>query len=209
MSGTTTELIADLRIDLKDPDDERWSDAVLTRHIQKAVQEYSQLCPLLKTTNITADASGATLSLATLPDESVIRVIALECPRDSVPQSWVPFTWQGLDTIVRMDGSEFSAENCRVHWLGPHEVDSDSSTVYEGDDEVILAGAFEFALIEYANYNIDQFSFGAEDADSEYYRQSSGRRRRFRQLLREAQRRLLNRWPLQGLPSFGVPEFPH
>src|SRR3990172_3912986 len=88
-----------VRKDLHDEDSAayRWTDAVLQRHIERALREYSFFAPLEKKSTLSTVAGTRDISITSLAPR--LRVVAAEWPTGNYPPTFVPFTlW--ADTLT-------------------------------------------------------------------------------------------------------------
>jgi hypothetical protein len=172
---------ANLRTDLKDPSPgTRWSDAVLDRHIARAVSEYGRVRPREQRTTIATTNGSRFLDISSLTD--LVEIEAVEYPIDLYPRVFTAFT-QFAGTCEMLVDALPTGGNARVYWHGAHTLSTSVSTIYVEDEEIITAGAAAFALLEYAQYEVDRLNLGGDLADSEYHRQGRTFLERFRQML--------------------------
>lgn len=149
-----------VRKDLHDEDaaNYRWTDAVLERHITRAVEEYSEAVPYQAYQDITAVADTRAYSLVGYtylkyrPD-SIVRVCA----------PWVSTTvWQEVkfrvwnDTLYLLDDTLPTAagDTIRVFYGRRHTLDATTSTIAQEHEPLIALGAGAMAALEWANYAI-------------------------------------------------------
>ena len=81
-----------LRRELHDEDAAsfRWVDAVLDRHLGRAVRELSLVLPREQKTGLSTTAASREVSVATLTDS--VRIEAVEYPIDKWPPSYIQFS---------------------------------------------------------------------------------------------------------------------
>jgi hypothetical protein len=106
-----SEMIAIVRKDLHDEDSEnyRWSDAELTRHINRAVKELSDKIPLPTRATLPTNMGSRELDISGVSNR--IMVEAVEYPVDASPPGYQRFSIWG-DTITIISGSEPDGSNC-------------------------------------------------------------------------------------------------
>ncbi|MPZ23748.1 MAG: hypothetical protein GEU28_09420 [Dehalococcoidia bacterium] len=171
-----------LRIDLKDPDLQRWSDSVLDRHIARTVSEYGRVLPREQASLLATEAASRFLDVSSLVDMSEIE--AIEYPADRYPRSFVAFTsWAGACELL-VD-REPEGDDARVYWHGAHALSLSESSIRTEDEEIIVAGAAAYALLEYGQYSVDRINLGGDDADGEYHRQGRAFLQRYEAMLDE------------------------
>src|SRR3989304_8773063 len=96
-----SEMRSRLRKDLHDEDaaNQRWTDAELDRHIQRAVREFSLSLPLEAKAPLTTTAGSRDLSIATLTD--LVAIEAVEHPVGQYPPSYLRFSvWLSTLTLL-------------------------------------------------------------------------------------------------------------
>lgn len=154
---------ARVRQDLHDQDSAnyRWADAVLDRHIKRAVQELSLSLPLQKTADLTTASGSRTLSLSSLTARVVIQ--AVEYPVDRYPRSYTRFSvWEDTLTLL-VDNTPVEGETVRVFYGALHTLDGSSSTLPPWTEDLVATGAAAYAAIEWATYAINRVNVGGED----------------------------------------------
>ena len=106
-----------VRTDLhdEDPENERWTDAELDRHIQRAVREFSLSVPLEAKTTLSTTADSRDLSIAGLTD--LVAIEAAEYPVGDYPPTYAPFSlWRSTPR----KGGPARGEAMRRWWVsGP------------------------------------------------------------------------------------------
>jgi len=166
--STLTTIRAAVRQDLHDEvaGSYRWTDAVLDRHIARAVQDYSLAAPLEQVTTLATTAGSRDLSLASLA--GLIKVYAAEWRLGQFPPAYQRFAvWQATLTFL---GEEVpDGTNCKVYWGCAHTLDESTSTIPTAHEAVIATGAAGFAALEQAIYNTDRLNVGG-DADLDFQR---------------------------------------
>jgi hypothetical protein len=158
---TLANALTNLRIDVSDPDAARWSDAQLTRAIDRSRERLSEVFPLITTTQ-----SPTTAGVGDYPLPSgAWWVDSLEWPLGRWPRRYVHFT-QLRDTagndIVRLtlppyclpDGSDMLLAIAGVHTL-----DDTGTTIPERFWDCLLLGGQAFAYDLYLTNVLDNFVF--------------------------------------------------
>jgi hypothetical protein len=170
---------ARVRKDLHDQDSSnyRWADAVLDRHITRAVQELSLSVPLQKTAELTATAGSRDLALSSLA--GLVSIQAVECPVDRYPRSYARFSvWEDTLTLL-VDSPPAGGETVRVFYGALHTLDGSSSTVPPWTEDLVATGGAAYAAIEWANYAINRVNVGGEDIWRHYMSWGQGQLARF------------------------------
>jgi len=203
MPTTIATIRARVRQDLHDEDSSayRWTDAVLDRHIGRAVGDYSLYFPLEQKTTLTTTAGSRELSTASLA--SLITIDAVEWPAGQFPPAYVPFArWQA--TII-MDAPNVPAgvENVHVYWTRVHTLDATTSTLLVAHEEVIATGAAAHAALDWTSFATNRINTGGDDVWGRYKAFGESRMRDFRRDLARLARE--NRVRARRLYSTDVP----
>jgi hypothetical protein len=162
------EMRARLRTDLRDEDPEefRWTDGELDRHIQRAVREFSLALPLEAIAPLTTTAGSRDLSISGLTD--LVGVEAVEYPVGKYPPSYARFSvWLNTLTML-VDGTPSGGEPVTVYYTKLHAIDEASSTVPERFEDVIATGAAAYAAIEWASFATNRVNVGGRDVWRQY-----------------------------------------
>jgi len=170
MAANIAEIRANVRKDLHDEDATayRWTDAVLDRHITRAVRDYSIELPLEQKSTLQTTAASRDVSVASLAGR--VGVEAVEWPVGDFPPSYVAFSlWQDVLTLDVVEAPA-GAEDVAVYWLKVHTVDATSSTVPAAHDELIAAGAAGFAALDWTSFSINRVNTGGIRVFQHYLR---------------------------------------
>jgi len=162
------QLRARLRRDLRDedPDGQRWSDAELDRHLQRAARELSLAVPLEAVAILTAPGASRDLSLASL--EGLVEVEAVEYPVGLFPPNYVPFSLWGDRLTLLGERVPAAGEGVRVYYTRLHTLDATVSTVPAALEDLLLTGAAAYAALEWAGYAANRINVGGEDVWRRY-----------------------------------------
>ena len=181
MSSLAT-IRAAVRKDLHDEDATayRWTDAVLERHIQRAVLEYSQVNPLEQKATLSTTAGSRDLSIASLTPR--VRVVAVEWPTGEYPAAYVPFTLWGDTLTLDVLGTPAGVENIYVYWHKVHAING-SVTFPSTHDDVIAGGAAGYAALEWSSFASNRVNTGGEDVWGRYMEFANVRLQQFREQL--------------------------
>src|SRR5262245_30671517 len=120
MPTTITTIRSRVRQDLHDEDSSsyRWTDAVLDRHITRAVNEYSLAAPLEQKSTLTTTPGSRDLSITSLTN--LINVEAAEWPAGQYPPRFVGISrWQST-LILDTPNAPSGAENVTIYWTKTH-----------------------------------------------------------------------------------------
>jgi hypothetical protein len=162
-----SEMIALVRTDIHDEDSEnyRWTDDELTRHINRAVKEFSQKIPLPATAVLPTTADSREIDISDLADR--IMVEAVEYPLDATPASYRRFSIWG-DTLTIIDDSEPDGANCRVYYGTLHTLDANDSTIPAKYEDLVATGACGYAAVEAAAGTINRVNVGGTMTPGEF-----------------------------------------
>ncbi len=176
---TITTVRGLVRKDLHDEDSSnyRWTDAVLDRHIGRAVNEYSVAAPLEQKSTLTTTAGSRDLSIASLAN--LIDIEAVEWPVGEFPPARV--AWSQWQTTVTLDtvNAPSAAENVYVYWLKMHTLDGSSSTLPVAHEELIIEGAAGYAALDWTSFATNRLNTGGDDVWGRYKAFADERLRQF------------------------------
>lgn len=157
-----------LRKDLHDEDaaNQRWTDAELDRHIQRAVREFSLSVPLEAKTALSTTADSRDLSIAGLTD--LVAIEAAEYPVGNYPPTYVPFSvWLSTLTML-IDSSPGAVEDVDVYYTKLHTLDATTSTLPARFEDVVATGAVAYAALEWASFATNRVNVGGQDVWRDY-----------------------------------------
>lgn len=182
------EMIALVRKDLHDEDsgNYRWSDAELTRHINRAVKELSERVPALARATLVTNSGSRELDISGLSDR--IMVEAVEYPVDISPPSYQRFSIWG-DTLTIIGGDEPNGSNCYVYYGALHNLDANGSTIPGKYEDMVATGACGYAALEWAAYAINKVNVGGTNTPKEFRLWGSERLGAFQEKLERLGRR--------------------
>ena len=189
MAANLAAVRALVRKDLHDEDSGayRWTDAVLDRHIVRAVNEYSLHAPLEQKSTLTTTAGSRDISVSTLTNR--IDIEAVEWPTLEFPPRRVGWSeWQDtitLDTVNAPTG----VENVFVFWVKAHTLDGSGSSIPAIHDDIICAGAAGYAALDWTSFASNRVNTGGDDVWGRYSAFAAERLRYFNQELRRVGRR--------------------
>jgi hypothetical protein len=180
MAANIAAVRALVRKDLHDEDAAayRWTDAVLDRHIGRAVADYSLAAPLEQKTTIATTAGSRDLSVSGLAN--LIDIEAVEWPTLEFPPRRVGFSlWQ---TTLTMDvvNAPSAVENTFVFWTKTHTLDGSGSTIPPAHDELITEGAAGYAALDWTSFAANRINVGGDDVAARYAKFAGERLRQFR-----------------------------
>ena len=188
MAADRDALLALLRIDLHDEDseNERWEDATLERHIDRAVAEYSLVRPLEQKDTLSTTEGSRELDVSGLAD--LVRIEAVEYPVGQEPRRYLQWSLWADTLEMLIDETPGDSEDVDVYWLSLHEVDGNGSTVPAQDDQLLLAGAAGYAAVEWSSYATNRANTSGPQAVRDYAAWGELRLGEFRAGLRRLRR---------------------
>jgi hypothetical protein len=180
MPTTIATIRARVRQDLHDEDSSayRWTDAVLDRHIGRAVTEYSLQSPLEQKSTLTTTAGSRDISISSLTN--LVAVEAIEWPAGQFPPVYVGFSkWQ---TTLTMDvvAAPSGVENVNVYWTKLHTLDGSSSTLPVPHEDLVAIGAAAYAALDWTSFATNRINTGGDDVWGRYKSFGEERLRDFR-----------------------------
>lgn len=180
MAANITVIRGNVRKDLHDEDSSnyRWTDAVLDRHIGRAVVEYSIADPLEQKTTLTATPDSRDISIASLAN--LVDVENVEWPAGEFPPRLVGFSlWQ---TTLTMDvvSAPSAADNINIYWTRLHTLDGSTSTIPPRFDELIAEGAAGYAALDWTSFATNRLNTAGDDVWGRYKAFADERLRQFR-----------------------------
>src|SRR3989304_5357544 len=151
-----------LRQELHDEDSGayRWTDAVLNRHIDRAVRELSAVWPReRKTTGQTAAG-----------------------PRGG-PAALGPWQLSGSVLTLLLESAPAAVADVNVYWGQLHAVDASQSTLPTAAEDAVVTGAGGYAALEWANFATNRANVAGVEAAAGYRAWGTAQLRRFQELL--------------------------
>ncbi|MBI3953593.1 MAG: hypothetical protein HY330_03685 [Chloroflexi bacterium] len=184
-----SQLRTRLRQDLHDQDPAayRWTDAVLDRHVARALGELGLAIPRQATSDLVTSGSSRDLSLASLTD--LVEVEAAEYPTGRFPASYVRFSSWGQTLTILIPEVPPAGAVVRVFYGRLHTLDEAGSTLPAHLEELLAAGAAAHAALEWANYAINRQNTGGADVWLHYFTWGQDRLAAFAQGLSQHTRR--------------------
>jgi hypothetical protein len=150
----------------EDPDNYRWSDDELDRHIGRAVQELSLAVSLEAKAVLSTTADSRDISLQSLSDR--VSIEAVEYPVGHYPPSYVSFSlWADTLTLL-IDSPPLSQQDVNVYYGKLHTLDGSTSTIPAALEDVVATGAAAYAALEWASFATNRVNVGGEDTWRHY-----------------------------------------
>ena len=180
MPTTITTIRSRVRQDLHDEDSSayRWTDAVLDRHITRAVNDYSIAAPLEQKSTLTTTAGSRDVNIASLTN--LVAIDAVEWPVGEFPPRYVPVSrWQGVLTFDVINAPA-AVENLNIFWTRTHTLDASSSTIPVAHEEIIALGAAGHAALDWTSFATNRINTGGDDVWGRYKAFGESRSRDFR-----------------------------
>ncbi len=158
-----------VRRDLRDedPDDERWTDDEIDRHVDRAVRELSLAAPREANATLATVAGSRDVDVSTLTDR--VSVDAVEFPTGQYPPSYVAFSlWADTLTLL-IDRAPSGVEDVVVRYSQLHTLDATASTLPAALEGLVATGAAAYAALEWASYATNRVNVGGADVWRDYH----------------------------------------
>lgn len=179
------DYITRLRNDLHDNDAAayRWTDAVLQRHIEHAVRDFTLARPLEQKTTLSTTSGSRNISISTLTD--LITIEQVEYPVGYFPNRLNRFAiWQTTLTLLS-DSTPASVGDVYIYWYKVHSLTASVTTIPTFAEDIIAIGAGGYAAIEWANYAPNRVNTGGILVWKDYLTWGEDQLRTFREMLTE------------------------
>jgi hypothetical protein len=153
------DMIAIVRQDLhdEDPENYRWTDDELTRHIGHAVKEFSLEIPMESAVLLATAANSREIDIS--PLLGVVRIEAVEYPVGQFPPMRQRFALWG-NTITLLGPDVPDGADCRIYYDTLHTLDEENSTIPMLYEDLVAAGVCGYAARAMAGYSINQVNTG-------------------------------------------------
>jgi hypothetical protein len=184
-----TEMIARVRQDLHDEDPEqyRWEDSLLSRHITHAVKDFSQACPRETRATLATLAGSREIDVSALTDR--IRIEAVEYPAGLFPKRYSRFSlWSDVLTLLGEDVPD--GTDCNIYYGRLHTLDEAGSSIPSQYEDIIATGTCGYAATELGAYAINRVNIGGADTLEEFLELGQSKLTFFRAELKRLTRRL-------------------
>lgn len=161
------DMITAVRKDLHDEESAnyRWTDAHLTRHIERAVADLSRVRPLEVKSTLATTEGNRSIDIST-ECANRVGIKAVEYPVDQYPAVYVRFS-EWADTLTLLVDELPAGDDCNVYWTRAHSCGATQSfpTTLNA---LIALGAAGYAALELASYGTDRVT--VDPASVERYR---------------------------------------
>src|SRR3989304_2626161 len=129
-----------LRQELHDEDsaNSRWTDAVLNRHIDRAVRELSAVWPRERKTTAQTAAGSRDVSVTL---DQLVRIEAVEYPTGEWPPAFVQWQLYGSALTLLLESAPAAVADVNVYWGQLHAVDATQSTLPTAAEDAVGTGA--------------------------------------------------------------------
>ncbi|MDZ4278981.1 MAG: hypothetical protein U1B78_07565 [Dehalococcoidia bacterium] len=182
MSSLAT-IRAAVRQDLHDEDAAvyRWLDAVLDRHVKRALREYSLVSPLEQKSTLTTAANSRDVSISTLTPR--LRIVAAEYPTGEYPPEYTPFLVWGDTLTLDLEAAPSGTPNVNVLWHKVHDING-SVTFPATHDDIVATGGAAFAALDWASFASNRVNVGGDAVWGRYMEFGQERLKQFQEQLR-------------------------
>jgi hypothetical protein len=181
---TIATLRTTLRRELHDEDSAnyRWTDAVLDRHLTRAVRELSLVAPL--DTKVTLDTTAGSRDVSVSSIDGLIRIEAVEYPTGQWSPSYAPFSLFQSTLTLLTDAAPSAVQPLYVFAGKLHTLDASQSTLPAATEDVAVCGAAAYAALEWASFATNRANVAGTAAFDNYQAWGEERLRQFREALR-------------------------
>ena len=171
-----------LRQELHDEDSGayRWTDAVLNRHIDRAVRELSAVWPRERKTTAQTAAGSRDVSVTL---DQLVRIEAVEYPTAEWPPAFVQWQLYGSVLTLLLESAPAAVADVNVYWGQLHAVDATQSTLPTAAEDAVVTGAGGYAALEWANFATNRANVAGVEAAAGYRAWGTAQLRRFQELL--------------------------
>ena len=150
----------------EDPENYRWTDNELDRHLQRALDEVGSAAPREMKATLTTAADSRDLSLASLT--GLVSVDAVEYPTGKYPPAYVRFSvWAGTLTLL-VDSAPAGSDDVDVYYGVVHTLDGTTSTLPVPLEDLVATGAGAYAALEWSSFASNRINVGGEEAWKQY-----------------------------------------
>ncbi len=172
-----TTYLSDLRNHIRkdlhdeDTDNYRWTDAVLNRHIERALAEFSAAWPRTATTTIAASAGVREYDLSAIADlnNRPTALLAVEWPYSAsapaYPPGFIPFRVFANWLYLLADAAPAAGDVIRVWYALPHLLTESVKTLAPDDEPVVELGAAAYAALERESYAAERITPSGRTAE--------------------------------------------
>ena len=164
---TLSEMVTLVRRDLHDEESERYrfTDDALTRHILRAVKDFSESIPLEQTATVETVSGSRDIDISETTGR--IMVEAVEYPAGKFPKCYQRFSlW--ADTLTLLGDAVPDGSDVCIYYGGLHTLGEESSTIPEMYEDLIAAGAAGYAAMEFAAFTINQVNAGGTGSAQDF-----------------------------------------
>jgi hypothetical protein len=136
-----------VRCDLHDEESERYrfSDDALTRHILRAVKDFSEAIPVEQTATAETTPGSHDVDISEITGRVIVE--AAEYPAGKFPKCYQRFSIWG-DTLTLLGEAIPDGSNAIIYYGGLHILEEESSTIPEMYEDLIAAGAAGYSAME-------------------------------------------------------------
>ena len=190
-----SDLRNQMRKDLHDEDSGsyRWTDAVLNRHIERALAEFSAAWPRTATTTINASAGVREYDLSAIGDlnNRPAALLAVEWPYTAAapayPPGFTPFRVFANWLYLLSETPPAAGDVLRVWYALPHVLSESTKTLAPDDEPVVALGAAAYAALERESYATERITPSGRTAE-DYRAWGERALERFQSLLADRRR---------------------
>ena len=193
MPTTIATIRARVRLDLKDPNSDRWSDTDLDRHIDHAVKDIDLAAPLQAKDTTLVFPTPASREVDISGVTGLMHVKAVEYPVGEFPKRYRHFNVFSEVLEVQVPIIPTASDPLYLYYDKVHTVDDSGSTLPVELEDICAIGAEGYAAVEWAAYSVNKVNVGGKLTPTEFMAWGKDRLARFREELNRLRRRK-TRW---------------
>lgn len=170
----------------EDPENYRWTDSEIERHIAHALRDFSESMPHEQKADLATSPGSREIDISSLAGRVAIE--AVEYPAGEYPARYRRFSLWG-DIITLPDDDIPDGSDARVFYGKLHTLDGSISTIPAVHEDLVAAGACGYAAVEWAVYAVNRVNVGGTTTSGEILEWGTGRLKQFRQELKRLGRK--------------------
>ena len=170
----------------EDPENYRWSDDELNRHIGHAVREFSEAMPLEQKETKATTAGSREIDISSLSNRVMVQ--AVEYPVDRFPRIYQRFSLWG-DAVTLLGDEVPDGLNACIYYGKLHTLDTTNSTISTIYEDLVSTGGAGYAAIEWAAFAINRVNVGGDTTPREFLNWGQQKLSYFKQELKRLGRR--------------------
>lgn len=148
----------------EEPEQYRWTDEEIERHIHHAVRDFSLAVPFEDTFVTPTTAGSRDIDISGLTGRTGVE--AVEYPLGKLPARFRRFrVWGDILTMLEADVPDGS-DAC-IYYGKLHSIDGSASTIPPACEDAVITGACGYAVVEWAVYAVNRVNAGGTSTPEE------------------------------------------